>query len=150
MRKLIDNDYLTLVFRLVLGGVFIYASYYKILDPAQFAKSIWYYHLLPGKLINICALILPWLELLCGLALIIGAYYRGAVLWVNVLLLVFMAAIASAVYRGISIDCGCFKAAAVGNDSAMTTIYRDVGYLVMGVQLLISRSRRWLLANLTD
>ncbi len=150
MRKLIDNDYLTLLFRLTLGGVFIYASIYKILDPAQFAKSIWYYHLLPGELINIFALILPWLEFLCGLALIVGAYYRGAVLWVNVLLIVFTAGIASAVYRGISIDCGCFKAAAVGNDTAMQTIYRDIGYLIMGLQLLVSRSRRWMLANLTE
>jgi len=149
MRKLIDNDYLTLLFRLVLGGVFIYASIYKILDPAQFAKSIWYYHILPGELINISALILPWLELLCGLALIVGAYYRGAILWVNVMLLIFMAGIASAVYRGISIDCGCFKAAAISNESAMPTIYWDIGYLVMGLQLLVSRSRRWLLANLT-
>ncbi len=149
MRKLISNDYLTLLFRLALGGVFIYASIYKILDPAQFAKSIWYYHIVPGDLINVSALILPWLELLCGLALIVGAYYRGAVLWVNILLIIFIAAIGWAVYRGISIDCGCFKAAAAGSESAMQTIYRDIGYLAMGLQLLFSRSRRWMLANLT-
>lgn len=149
MRKLIDNDYLTLVFRLALGGVFIYASIYKILDPALFAKSIWYYKIVPGQFINISALILPWLELLAGLALIIGAYYRGAVLWGNILLVIFIAALASAVYRGLSIDCGCFKAAAAGNESAMQTIYWNIGYLVMGLQLLVSRSRRWMLANLT-
>ena len=108
MRKLIDNDYLTLLVRLALGVVFIYASVYKILDPAQFAKSIWYYHILPGEMINISALILSWLELLCGVAIIVGAYYRGAILWLNLLLLVFMAAIASAMSRGISIDCGCW------------------------------------------
>jgi len=149
MRKLISNDYLTLLVRLALGGVFIYAAIYKILDPAQFAKTIWYYHIVPGQLINISALILPWLELLAGLALIVGAYYRGAVLWANILLIIFIAALASAVFRGISIDCGCFKAAAATNESAMPTIYRDIGYLVLGLQLLFSRSRRWMLANLT-
>ena len=148
MPRIISNDYLTLLVRLVLGGVFIYAAYYKIVDPAQFAKSIWYYHLVPGQVINISALILPWLELLTGVALILGAYYRGAVLWVNILLLVFIAALASAAYRGISIDCGCFKAAAASSDSAMQTIYRDFGYLVLGIQLWLSRSRRWMLANL--
>ena len=149
MRKLIDNDYLTLLFRVALGGVFIYASIYKILEPAQFAKSIWYYHIVPGELINVSALILPWLELLCGLALIVGAYYRGAALWVTLLLVVFTVAIGSAVLRGISIDCGCFKAASAGNESAMQAIYWDIGCLVMGMQLMISRSRRWMLANLT-
>ncbi len=149
MRKLIDNDYLTLIFRLVLGGVFIYASIYKILDPPQFAKAIWFYHILPGEVINISALILPWLELLCGMAIIAGAYYRGAIFWVNLLLLVFMVAIASAVNRGISIDCGCFKATSAGRESSIYTIYRDVAYLGMGVQLWLSRSRRWMLANLT-
>jgi len=150
MRKLISNDYLTLLVRLALGGVFIYAAIYKIIEPAQFAKSIWFYHLVPGELINISALILPWLEFLVGLALVAGVYYRGAILWVNVLLIIFIAALASAVYRGISIDCGCFKAAAVSNDSVLQTIYRDIGYLVLGLQLFFSRSRRWMVASLTD
>lgn len=150
MRKLISNDYLTLLVRLVLGGVFIYAAYYKVIEPASFAKSIWYYHILPGKFINIAALVLPWLEIVIGLGLILGAYYRGAVLWTNLLLIIFIAAIASAVYRGIDIDCGCFKAAAASRESAMMTIYRDIGYLILGIQLLLSRSRRWMLANLGD
>jgi hypothetical protein len=82
-------------------------------------------------------------------AIIAGAYYRGAILWVNLLLLVFIVAIGSAVYRGISIDCGCFKAGSASHESAIYTIYRDVAYLALGVQLWISRSRRWMLANLT-
>jgi len=149
MRRIISNDYLTLLLRLGLGGVFIYASYYKIIDPAQFAKSIWYYHIAPGYLINLSALILPWLELLIGLGIILGAYYRGAVLWANILLIIFLAALASAVMRGISIDCGCFKAASASSESAMLAIYSDIGYLVMGLILLFSRSKRWMLANLT-
>ena len=52
MRKLLDNDLLTLISRLFIGGVFIYASFYKIIEPASFAKSIWYYHMVPGSLIN--------------------------------------------------------------------------------------------------
>ena len=40
MRRIIDNDYLTMMFRIILGVVFIIASYYKIVDPMSFAKSI--------------------------------------------------------------------------------------------------------------
>jgi putative oxidoreductase len=147
MRKVIDNDYFTLLSRLLVGGMFIYAAYYKVVDPAAFAKSIWYYHLVPGKLINLMALVLPWLELLCGVALILGFLYRGAVLWMNVLLIVFIVALGSTIVRGISVDCGCFKAAEATSDSARETIIRDLVTMIFSVQLLLSRSRRWQLSG---
>jgi putative oxidoreductase len=89
------------------------------------------------------ALVMPWLELLCGVALILGFFYRGAVLWMNVLLVVFIIALGSTIMRGISIDCGCFKAAEAASDSAKGTLIRDLVAMVFSVQLLFSRSRRW-------
>ena len=83
MRRIVDHDLITQVVRLVVGVVFIYASYYKIVEPASFARSIWYYHMVPGSLINLMALFLPWLELVCGLCLILGVWYRGAIVLVN-------------------------------------------------------------------
>lgn len=145
MRKLLDNDLLTLVSRLFIGVVFIAASFYKIVEPASFARSIWFYHLLPGNLINLTALILPWLELLAGLALILGVFFRGAVLWVNVMLLVFVAALSYSIAMGLDIDCGCFKAAQSATGSAWSALLWDLVYLVFAVQLIFSRSRRWML-----
>ncbi len=147
MRKLIDNDYLTIISRLLIGGMFLYASYYKIIDPGAFAKSIWYYHLVPGKLINLMALVLPWLELLVGLALILGVFYRGAVLWVNVVMLIFIVALSSTIARGISIDCGCFKASQGATKSAWDSLIFDLVAVVFCLQLLFSRSKRWLLSS---
>jgi len=132
MRRLIDNDYLTLLFRIAVGGVFIVASYYKIIQPADFAKSIWYYHLSPGSLINLTALILPWLELVCGVCLILGLWYRGAII-----------ALATAVARGLDIDCGCFKAAQADGGNTLTALLEDIPLVVMVVQLWFSRSKRW-------
>ncbi len=133
--------------RLAIGGVFIYASIYKILDPGSFARSIWYYHLVPGSLINLMALILPWLEFICGLTLILGIWYRGSVVLINVLTVVFLAALAIAVVRGISIDCGCFKAARASNSSALDALWRDIVMLIFTLQLLFSRSKRWMLSK---
>jgi putative oxidoreductase len=144
MRRIINNDYLTLISRLLIGGMMIYASYYKIIDPGAFAKSIWFYHLVPGKLINLMALILPWLELICGLALIFGYLYRGAVLWSNVLLVVFIVALSSTIVRGINIDCGCFKAAQSGTHSAWNSLIFDLVAFLFSIQLFFSRSR-WLM-----
>jgi putative oxidoreductase len=147
MRKLIDNDYLTILSRLLIGGMFIYASFYKIVDPGAFAKSIWYYHLVPGKLISLMALILPWLELLIGLSVILGVFYRGAVLWVNVVMLVFIVALSTTIARGISIDCGCFRASQGATHTAWESLIFDLVALLFCLQMLFSRSRRWLLSS---
>lgn len=148
MRKLIDNDILTLVVRLIVGGVFLYASFYKVIDPMSFAKSIWYYHMVPGSLINLMALIMPWLELLCGIFLILGVWYRGSVLWMNILVIVFMIALLSAIARNLSIDCGCFKASEGATKSAWTSFWFDVGLLVLTLQLLFSRSKAFMLQKM--
>ena len=144
MRRVIDNDILTLIVRVVVGSIFIYASYYKVLDPASFAKSIWFYHMVPGSLINLMALIMAWMELVCGIALIVGFQYRGAVIWINIMTIIFMIALTSAVMRGISIDCGCFKASAASSSSAKDALIRDIGLLVLTLQLLFSKSKKWL------
>jgi len=143
MRRLIDNDWLTLLIRLVVGGIFIYSSIYKIIDPGHFGRYVWNYHIVPGSLINLSALVLPWVELLAGLGLILGVMYRGAALLVNGLTIVFIIALASAVVRDLNIDCGCFG----NNEPARDALIRDVGLLVLTLQLWFSRSRRWLCAR---
>ncbi|MFQ5498367.1 MAG: MauE/DoxX family redox-associated membrane protein [Candidatus Zixiibacteriota bacterium] len=147
MRRVIDNDLLTLLFRLAVGITFIYASYYKIVEPLTFARSIWYYHMVPGNLINLMALILPWIELICGLLLIAGVYYRGAVVWANIMVIIFIIALTTAIARGISIDCGCFKASEGSAESAWHSLWFDFGLIVLTVWLWLSRSRRWMLSG---
>jgi len=144
---MIDNDFLTLLIRLTVGITFVYASYYKVVDPGAFARSIWYYHMVPGTLINFMALILPWIELLAGLAIIFGIQYRGGVLLVNLLTIIFIAALSSAIYRGISIDCGCFKASEASAGSAWRSLWFDIGLIVLCLQLAFSRSRRWMVSG---
>ena len=148
MRRIIDSDIIALMARIILSGIFFLAAYYKIVDPAAFGKSIWNYHILPAQTINIVALILPWLEVFVGIALLIGAYYRGAVIWANIMLAVFIAALASTIYRGLDIDCGCFKAAASAVGPAWDQLYLDIGLLVLALYLIFSRARKWQLANL--
>ncbi len=146
MRRVIDNDLLTLIVRVGVGATFIYASLYKIVDPGAFAKSIWYYHLVPGDLINLMALILPWVELLCGLALILGVFYNGAVVLANAMTVIFIFALSATIVKGIDIDCGCFKAAKGATGSAWKSLSFDLVLIVFTLQLLFSRSRRWMLS----
>ncbi len=143
MRRVIDNDFLTMASRLIVGATFIYASVYKIAEPLAFANSIWNYHLAPGALINLTALVLPWVELLAGLGLILGLFYRGSALLVNGMTIIFMFALTYAVASGLDIDCGCFKEGAAGTGSAMKALLSDIALLALTLQIWFSKSRRW-------
>ena len=122
-----------LICRIVLGGIFIFASLDKIAHPAEFAKAIGNYHVLPFGLENLLALTLPWLELLAGVALITGVMVDGAAIMVILMNIVFIFAISQALARGISIECGCFSVTTEGGDNiGLQTIIRDISYLIMG------------------
>ena len=98
---------LILMIRFLLGLIFVYASYDKILDPGKFARDISNYHVVPFGLENTVAIILPWLELIIGLGIIIGVCINASVFISGGLLIVFIILIAQAILRGFNIDCGC-------------------------------------------
>lgn len=99
---------LHLVLRFILGAVFIYASVDKIIDPGEFAHSIYNYRLFPPFLIYPLALFLPFLECFAGLLLILGIYRRTMAQWLLVLLGLFSLALTINLARGMDINCGCF------------------------------------------
>lgn len=94
--------------RLVLGGAFSYAAISKILDPAAFATNIGHYHLLPHPLALTFGLYLPWLELFCGVGVLCRWREQGALLLTAAMCGIFCAALLSAWFRGLDINCGCF------------------------------------------
>ncbi len=101
--------YAVLAARLLIGGLFVYAGMYKVLDPGSFAPAIRNYMILPPAVTNAVAVTLPWIELAAGLMLILGLYTRPAALVTTGLLGVFLAAIGYAYVTGLDIDCGCFS-----------------------------------------
>jgi len=101
--------------RLILAGVFIYAGAIKILDPQSFATDIGHYRLLPYPLTLAMGVYLPWLELLCGVAVLFRWRERGALLVLLGLCGLFAVALASAWFRGLDINCGCFGHATVAS-----------------------------------
>ena len=122
--------------RLVLGLVFLYASIDKISHPAQFAQIVFNYQVLPDVLINITAIVLPWLELLLGILLIAGIWLPGAIVLAELLLLTFFGTLVFNTLRGISVHCGCFTTSAEGDPKTTWYLIRDGGFLVLGGYLL--------------
>src|SRR5213594_223454 len=92
----------------IVGGVFIYAGAIKVLDPIRFANDIENYKILPWTIGVGLAFYLPWLEIFCGLALILRRLYLGGLSILTALISIFIVATIAAKIRGIDITCGCF------------------------------------------
>lgn len=120
--------------RALLGLVFLVAAWPKLTQPHAFAEAIFRYHLLPDAAINAAAVYLPWLELLCGLVLVLNLPGRqGALLLVLGMLLVFTAAIGSSLYRGINIACGCFSVESGKGPIGWLNLARNAALIALGI-----------------
>jgi len=127
--------------RLLLAAVFIYAGVIKGTDPVAFAGQVANYQLLPYAWNYLVAAILPYLELLCGILLLLDKRVRPALVVLFVLNLVFMLAISSLIVRGIDIDCGCFRPDATNKTTPWMALWRDVGLLLLMVSTWSLRYR---------
>ena len=139
---------LTVLIRIALGLVFLYSSFGKIADPNGFAAIVSNYRLLPQPLVWGTAVLLPWIEATCGLALLCGRFDKGAALLVSLMMAVFIAAILFNGYRGLNIACGCFSLAAGEPSSIALNTMRNLTILAAGLWILfVSGHKRFTLAN---
>ena len=122
---------------LVLGSVFIYAGLLKALDPVRFGLDIDNYKILPWFMSVRLAFYLPWLEIFCGLAIILRRLYLGGLSILSVLLGIFLFATIAAKVRGLDITCGCFGHASQ-NWSFSTHLALDLVILAALIALLLN------------
>ena len=108
MMQIIKNRKTLLLFRIILGLVFIVAGVEKISNPESFAISIENYKIMPVFIVNFTAIPLPWIEFITGLLLIFGVSVKENTAIINILLVVFIVLVVTALLRGLDIDCGCF------------------------------------------
>jgi uncharacterized membrane protein YphA (DoxX/SURF4 family) len=132
------QPWLTLLARLGLGGVLLAAGGLKIENLQKSAMSVRAYEMLPVGLANFLGFVLPWIEIGMGLLLIVGVAVSIVGLLGALTMLAFVVAIAQAWARGLSIDCGCFGGGgeiAPEETKYLSTILRDIGFLLLGVYL---------------
>jgi uncharacterized membrane protein YphA (DoxX/SURF4 family) len=124
------------IIAILIGALFVYAGAVKIIDPAAFARDIDNYKILPWQPSVWLAFYLPWLEVLAGLALIMRVLFRGAVLIVTGLMIVFVVASIVAKSRGLDVSCGCFGHA---SQYLNFTWHLVLDFLLLGGLLLLWR-----------
>jgi uncharacterized membrane protein YphA (DoxX/SURF4 family) len=133
---MLKNKTLLVLFRIVLGGLFVYAGVAKALEPLDFAQNIRNYRLVGQELSFIAAVVLPWLEVLAGLALSAGVWTRASSLLISGLLVFFIALTVVTIVRGLDVDCGCFGA--LSRKAGLGVILEDVAMLYMALAVLFA------------
>jgi len=132
------QPWLTLLARLILGGVLFAAGALKIGSLQKSAMAVRAYDLLPVSLANFLGYTLPWIEIGVGLLLIVGVAVRISGLIGAFTMLAFIIAIAQAWARGLSIDCGCFGGGGAidpEDTKYLSEIIRDIGLMILGIYL---------------
>jgi len=132
LRGIATNHYLALVLRVFVGGFFVYASMSKIPYPAQFAEAVANYRLVPYSVLNLGAVILPWVEFVCGLFLILGFLSRASAILIGLMLIMFDVMVLINMYWGAPINCGCYDT--VGEPIGWRKIMENAVMLVFTVQ----------------
>jgi uncharacterized membrane protein YphA (DoxX/SURF4 family) len=138
--------WISTVARLGLAAVFLVAGGTKVGDLAASGRAVNAYRLMPYDVAKIVGAAQPFLELALGLLLLVGLAVRLSAAIGAVLLVIFIAGIASAWARGLQIDCGCFsRGGELGAGKVPTygwEILRDLGFLVLaGILLWKPRTR---------
>jgi uncharacterized membrane protein YphA (DoxX/SURF4 family) len=145
------KEWFGLLARLVVGGVWLAAGALKVPDPASSVRSVRAYDLLPESVVPTIGHALPALEIVVGVALIVGVLVRGAAVLSAVLQVAFIIGISTAWARGLQIDCGCFGGG--GFDADATAKYpweiaRDVGLLLLSLWLVVRPRTPYAVDNL--
>ena len=138
--RLLRGPAIGAICRLLLGGLFIYAAVPKLLDPYAFARLIYGYRILHRDLVNLAALLLPWIELLPAALLVLGICVRSAGVVLGGVLVAFLGAMGLAMARGLHIECGCFLPL-FGDKVGWSTLLRDAVLLLLALQVIVWPSR---------
>jgi uncharacterized membrane protein YphA (DoxX/SURF4 family) len=140
------------VFRVVLAGVFLYAAFQKIGKPIAFADEIRMYGILDvGAPLYIAAIVLPWVELLCGISLLTGIFLRGTAFILLILNAVFLVAVSmrtagvmnaeGIAFTKVYFDCGC----GFGATHAWKKLAEDTLFFLFSLALLLAPAYRFVL-----
>jgi uncharacterized membrane protein YphA (DoxX/SURF4 family) len=138
LTRLFTNKYFALLVRVVLGGLFMYASMDKLANMGDFAKILHNYKMLPVELVNLFAIFLPWLEFIVGFCLVIGKYERASLLLYSFMLIIFTIALTQALVRGLDISCGCFSVKPSTTSEVWLRIVEDIIMLFFSVNFYLN------------
>jgi len=157
-RKIEPRDFVLLFARLIVGVLMIYVSIGKLQDPVAFLKVVKQYEIVPVEwhvALNSIAVIVPWVELLGGAALLVGVGLRGTGAVMFLMLIAFSMAITmrtlqimdteGTLFMQVKFDCGC----GTGEQIIWLKLLENTGLILLALLITLSKSRflclsRWI------
>jgi uncharacterized membrane protein YphA (DoxX/SURF4 family) len=133
MKNILTSEYLSLALRVYMAWIFLQAGLGKIPDPALFAENVADYRIIPHFAVNLVALVLPWMELICAFFLFFGLRTKATATILSGLLVMFTFFVIVNIFRGVSMNCGCFDN--VGEPIGWTKVTQNTIWLLMTVQI---------------
>ena len=127
------------IVRIAIGLFFIVAALAKIGDPAAFSLAVHNFRMTPAGAENVIALVVPWIELLAGLALVLDVRARAGAVITLAFMLLFTVAVGSAWARGLNFECGCFGKADASHIGAMK-FFENIGLTVLAALASLRRA----------
>jgi uncharacterized membrane protein YphA (DoxX/SURF4 family) len=138
IHAIVGNRWFRRGLSLLVGGLFVYAGAIKIGAPQSLADTAAEFGILPNLAIVTFALWLPVFEILAGLLLVSGWGSRIGALAVGIAIVAYLAAIGSALARGLTINCGCFGAAPATRAGMWLDLARDFGILAAAAAIYLT------------
>ena len=142
---------ISLIFRILIGWIFLLAGLAKISDPVRFLLTLREFQLVPGMIERFLAVYLPWLEFILGLFIILGILHRTSALFLGFLNGVFTLAILSVIIRGIEVDCGCFGLLAdilkLPDMADYKAVIRNLIFIAMNVSIFKAKKTMFSIEN---
>ena len=139
MKPLLEHPTLILAVRLVVGSIFVFSSIEKASDPYAFALLIENYKILPFSINLFIATLLPWTELVCGMALIFGISFRGASAILGSMTTLFTLAVISGILRDLDITCGCFTLDPEASRIGWQKVAENAGIVFLSIFLVFTK-----------
>ncbi len=149
-RKIGAADFVLLFARVVVGVLMIYVSIGKLQDAVVFLKVVKQYEIVPVEwhvALNSIAVIVPWIELLGGAALLVGVGLRGTGGVMFVMLIAFSTAITMRTlhimdaeglpFMKVKFDCGC----GTGEQIIWLKLLENAGLILLALLVTLSKSR---------
>jgi len=133
------NRYLSLLFRIGLGVVFIVSGAGKLPELAAFVNQVEEADILPHALARVYGTALPWVEIVIGALLILGLFSRFAAGIGGLAALSFIIGNSTRLYQGLYGECGCFGTIASLNFSTRDALIIDFVLMIMAIQILVHK-----------
>jgi uncharacterized membrane protein YphA (DoxX/SURF4 family) len=133
------NRYLSFVFRIALGVVFIVSGAGKLPELAEFVDEVKGADVLPDALATAYGNALPFVEIVVGVLLVLGLLTRFAAGIGGLCSLSFIVGNGFRIHRGFYGDCGCFGAIASLQFTTWEALTIDCVMLIIAIQILVHK-----------